>query len=193
MNFRCLRTSRWRELRFRSGSSVRRNRAGRSRADASTRPPSSAPSSMTPPRSPGNLSNSPSRMSVPRKRQGELSIARKSFERMFSPPPRWSLTGIPLLWNARSRSRPPPPTCSTNGTPESLSVCQNSNKSGWVGDRSPAAVEGTWIAAEPRSMASRSVLTARLGSTSGTNATGSRRGSSLQKSTTAWLWAALPA
>src|SRR5215831_15535066 len=33
-------------------------------------------------------------------------MARKSLERMFSPPPRWSVTGMALLWKARSSSGP---------------------------------------------------------------------------------------
>ena len=148
---------------------------------------------MTPPRRSGKRSNNPSRMNTPRNRRRRVLIAKKSLERMFSPPPRWSVTGRPLLWNARSSRRPPPPTWRTNGMPLALSIDQNGSRSGWVGERSPAAVDGRWIAAQPTVMACSSSITARCGSASGMNPTGSRRGSSLQKSTIAQLWAALPA
>src|SRR6516165_2075701 len=58
---------------------------------------------------------------------------------MFSPPPKWSVTGMALLWKARSSRRPPPPTWSTNGTSASQSCSQNGSRSGCVGARSPAA------------------------------------------------------
>src|SRR5438034_1298692 len=40
-----------------------------------------------------------------------------------------------LLWKAGSRSRPPPPTCSTKGTLARLSTSQKGSRSGWVGAR----------------------------------------------------------
>ena len=132
-------------------------------------------------------------MSVPRKTSGEWGMARKSLDRTFSPPPRWSVTGMPLLWKAGSSNRPPPPTWRTKGTSASLRVAQNQSRSGWVGARSPAAVEGTMMAPHPCSMASVANSTARAGCWRGTEPTATSRSSAEQKLAMARFWARLPA
>src|SRR5438094_552064 len=54
----------------------------------------------------------------------------KSFDLTFSPPPRWSFTGMLLLWKTGFSSCPPPPTCRTKGVSDSLRTSQNGSRSG---------------------------------------------------------------